>query len=103
MNAGHQVDIALTGGDALMTIAADRPDDVVLDILMPGIDGVEVLRRLRVADPTLPVIMLTGNADIEVARTTLDMGAFDYIPKPFNLSHLCRAVEAAVVSGTSAA
>lgn len=103
MGTGYQADVALTGGDALMLIEADRPDAVVLDILMPGMDGVDVLRRLRAADSTLPVVMLTGNGDVEVARMTLDLGAFDYIPKPFNLAHLCRIIGTAVVSGTSAA
>lgn len=102
VGAGYQADVALTGGDALMLIEADRPDAVVLDILMPGMDGVDVLRRLRAADPTLPVVMLTGNGDVEVARMTLGLGAFGYVPKPFNLAQLCRVVEAAVVSGTSA-
>jgi len=96
LNAGHQVDVALTGGDALMMIVADRPDVVLLDILMPGIDGVDVLRHVRASDPTIPVIMLTGNPDVELARATLAMGVFDYVPKPFDVAHLCRVVDAAI-------
>jgi len=101
VSAGHLVDVALTGGDAVMMIAADRPDVVLLDILMPGMDGLDVLRRVRAAHPTLPVVMLTGNADVELARTTVAMGAFAYVPKPFDMTHLCRVVDAAAVSGTT--
>ena len=58
----------------------------MLDIRMPGIDGVEVLRHLRRQDATLPVIMVTATEDVTLARETLNIGAFDYVAKPFVLA-----------------
>src|SRR5207247_298063 len=72
---GHTVDEAANGDEALATIRRDRPDLVLLDIRMPGIDGVEVLRRIRKLDGTLSVIMVTANEDVTLARETLELGA----------------------------
>src|SRR5207253_181530 len=82
-----------------------RPDLVLLDIRMPGIDGVEVLRRIRKLDGTLSVIMVTANEDVTLARETLKLGAFDYVAKPFDYEYLDRTVSAGLVqsSATSAA
>jgi two-component system, OmpR family, response regulator ResD len=98
---GYAVATAQHGGDAVMLAAVERPDVILLDILMPGVDGVEVLRRVRALDPTLPVIMVTGNADERTARDTLTIGAFDYVPKPFSLPQLLAVVEAALASSRS--
>src|SRR5205809_8131508 len=72
---------------------------------MPGIDGVEVLRRIRKLDGTLSVIMVTANEDVTLARETLELGAFDYVAKPFDYEYLDRTVSAGLVqsSATSAA
>jgi len=96
---GYAVDVAHNGGDALVLAAARRPDTVVLDITMPGPDGSEVLSRLRAVDPTIAVIMLTGNGDEDLARRLLRAGAFDYVRKPFELDVLDRVVTAAVAAG----
>ena len=72
------------------------PDVLLLDIAMPLIDGVAMLRRVRALYPELPVIMLTANADEEVAREALRRGAFEYVVKPFDFAYLARAVAAAV-------
>jgi DNA-binding response OmpR family regulator len=98
---GYAVATAQHGGDAVMLAVVERPDVILLDILMPGVDGVEVLRRVRALDPTLPVIMVTGNADERTARDTLTIGAFDYVPKPFALHQLRGVVEAALASSRS--
>ena len=95
--AGYTVDVALTGRDALTLIQRAPPDVVLLDIRMPDMDGVEVLRRIRAAHPTLPVIMITANDDIGLARATLKMGALDYVSKPFDYGYLAQAVAAACV------
>jgi len=83
---GYDVEVATSGEVALSAVRAKRPDLVILDIRMPGIDGVEVLRRLRRQDATLPVIMVTANEDVTLARETLNIGAFDYVAKPFVLA-----------------
>ena len=61
----------------------------------PGIDGVEVLRRIRRADPDVPVIMVTANEDVALAKEMLKLGAFDYVAKPFDFSYLDRGVSEA--------
>jgi DNA-binding response OmpR family regulator len=59
---------------------------------MPGLDGVEVLRRIRASDKSIAVIMVTANEDVELARETLKLGAFDYVAKPFDFGYLDQAV-----------
>lgn len=95
--SGYTVDIALTGRDALTLIERTPPDVVLLDIRMPDIDGVEVLRRIRASHPTIPVIMITASDDIGLARATLKMGALDYVCKPFDYGYLAQAVATACV------
>jgi DNA-binding response OmpR family regulator len=99
---GYAVDVAHNGADALVLAAARRPDAVLLDITMPGPDGGEVLARLRALDPTVAVVMLTGNGDLELARRLLRAGALDYVPKPFDLDTLERVVATAVAVGRRA-
>jgi DNA-binding response OmpR family regulator len=96
---GYEVDVAHNGADALRMAVARRPDAVLLDVTMPGPDGGEVLGRLRAVDPTVAVVMLTGNGDVELARKLLRAGAFDYVPKPFQLDVLERVVATAVALG----
>ena len=99
---GYAVDVAHDGLAALQLAAARRPDVVLLDITMPGPDGEAVLARLRAIDPTVAVVMLTGNDDEALARRLLRAGAFDYLPKPFQLEVLERVVAAAVAAGRRA-
>jgi CheY-like chemotaxis protein len=96
---GYEVDIAHDGGEALRRAAAVRPDVVLLDINMPGMTGDEALNRLHAIDPTVPIVMLTGNADEDVARDLLRRGAMDYVTKPFQLETLDRVVTTAVAVG----
>jgi DNA-binding response OmpR family regulator len=93
---GYQVAIARNGAEALAAVRRSRPDLVLLDVRMPGIDGVEVLRRIRALDAALPVIMVTANEDVALARETLKIGAFDYVAKPFDFAYLDRTVAAAL-------
>jgi DNA-binding response OmpR family regulator len=97
---GHAVESAANGTEAIETFRRARPDLVLLDIRMPGMDGVQVLERLRAIAPT-PVIMVTANEDVALARRTLQLGAFDYVSKPFDFVHLDRTVTAALVHGAS--
>ena len=96
---GYAVDVAHSGSEALQLAAARRPDTVLLDITMPGPDGAEVLSRLRAVDPTIAVVMLTGNGDEALARKLLREGAVDYVRKPFELDVLERVVATAVAVG----
>jgi two-component system, NtrC family, response regulator AtoC len=94
----HNVSVAVTAGDALAIVAMDRPDVILLDVNLPDASGTSTLDRLRQVRPDVPVIIVTGNADEELARATLKRGAFDYVMKPFNIDHLIRMVDAALAS-----
>lgn len=94
---GYQVETAASGPQALDAVRRHRPDLVLLDVRMPGLDGVEVLRRLRELDARLPVVMVTANEDVALARSMLGIGAFDYVAKPFDFHYLDRVVAAALV------
>jgi DNA-binding response OmpR family regulator len=99
-DARFEIMTAHQGADAVMIADFRRPDAVLLDILMPGMDGIKVLRAIRALDPSIPVVMLTANADEKIARDTFTMGAFDYVGKPFDFDVLDRVVTAAVAAGT---
>jgi DNA-binding response OmpR family regulator len=89
---GHRVLLAADGMTALERIAADRPDVVVLDVMMPVLDGWGVLERLAKVDHAPPVLVVsakTAPADIDKAR---ELGASDYLPKPFDADELARRV-----------
>jgi two-component system, OmpR family, response regulator MprA len=87
---GYDVELAGNGHEALHKLdeREREPDVVVLDVLMPGIDGLEVCRRLRRAGRRLPVLMLTARAEVADRVAGLDAGADDYIVKPFALEEL---------------
>jgi DNA-binding response OmpR family regulator len=85
---GFKVSLAADGEEALRAILDDRPDLAVLDIMMPGLDGLEVVRRLRSADEQLPVILLTARDAVPDRVTGLEAGADDYLVKPFAFSEL---------------
>jgi DNA-binding response OmpR family regulator len=81
---GCQVRLAATGEQAVASAAAEPPDLVVLDLMLPGIDGLEVLRRLRERDPAQPVVLLTALGDEADRVLGLERGADDYVAKPFS-------------------
>jgi len=95
-STGYHVEFALHGGDALTLIQHDPPDVVLLDIAMPGLDGVQVLQRILALEAAPPVIIVTGHEEGALSEQTRSLGAFDYITKPFDLSRLSRAVDAAL-------
>jgi DNA-binding NtrC family response regulator len=94
---GYEVVEAGSAREAITAIGQAPTDVILLDIRMPEVDGVEALRRIKAIAPTVPVVMITGNTDVDVASDTLHMGAFDYLRKPFDLDHLRSVVAAAVV------
>ncbi|MFG2813512.1 response regulator transcription factor [Streptomyces sp. NPDC048410] len=90
--AGHEVDRAADGPSALARAAGHRPDLVVLDLMLPGMDGLEVCARLRERGP-VPVIMLTARGDEDDRVLGLEVGADDYVTKPFSPRELVLRVE----------
>jgi two-component system response regulator MprA len=85
---GYEVDLAADGAAALDRLAAGPPDAVVLDVSMPGLDGLEVCRRMRQAGDRTPVLMLTARDAVDDRVAGLDAGADDYLVKPFALKEL---------------
>jgi two-component system response regulator PrrA len=84
----YDVDTALNGADALGAILRVRPDVVMLDINMPRMNGVEVLKDIKQIDDSIAVIMVTANEQVAMAAEALRNGAFGYVPKPFDLRYL---------------
>jgi len=82
-----------SGEEALLTLDQDRVDVVVLDVRMPGMDGIEALREIKKRHPLVEVIMLTGHANTEVAVQGMELGAFDYLMKPMDIDELLYKVE----------
>ena len=92
---GYGVELASDGEEALRRLALEpTPDAVVLDILMPGVDGLEVCRRLRSEGNCVPVLMLTARSEVDSRVAGLDAGADDYLPKPFALAELLARLRA---------
>jgi DNA-binding response OmpR family regulator len=91
--AGLAVALAADGPAALATFDAQRPDLVVLDLMLPGIDGLEVCRRMRSRDGDVPVVMLTALGEEADRVTGLELGADDYVTKPFSPRELVLRVQ----------
>ena len=91
---GYRVTVAASGPDALTAVAAERPDLVVLDRMLPGLDGIGVCRRLRATDRDLSVLMLTARDATADRVEGLDAGADDYLVKPFDYDELLARVRA---------
>jgi two-component system, OmpR family, response regulator MprA len=101
---GYEIELAGDGSEALYRVEANGdPDAVILDVLMPGLDGLEVCRRLRRSGSRLPVLMLTARAEVDDRVAGLDAGADDYVTKPFALEELLARLRALLrrTGGTS--
>ena len=85
---GYTVETATDGTGALAAVQRRRPALVLLDIEMPGMNGVETLQRIRAIDPAIPVIMVTGTESTRLAGDVIKGGAFSYLPKPVRLQYL---------------
>ena len=92
----YEVEAVRDGEEALRKIEESHYDVLVLDIMMPKVDGMEVLRRVKEAHPDIDVIMITGLSQIETAVRSMKLGAFDYLPKPFDPDELKLVVERAL-------
>ena len=89
---GYEVQIADTGLSALEVSAEFKPHIVLLDIRMPDMDGIQCLRMLLKQDSNIAVVMMSGFATENIARKSLELGAFDYINKPISLDHLFEVI-----------
>ncbi len=85
---GHSVTAVETGEEAVAQATDEMPDLVFLDITLPGIDGVEVLRRLKGIEPSVAVVMVTATDEVKTAVEAMRLGAYDYVSKPFDLDRL---------------
>jgi two-component system OmpR family response regulator len=92
--AGHDVDVRHTGSDGLFAATAGGYDSVVLDLMLPGLDGIAVCRALRRRGSTVPVLMLTARGAVPDRVAGLDAGADDYLPKPFSFDELLARLRA---------
>jgi two-component system OmpR family response regulator len=96
---GYAVDVASTGPDALWQAGEFSYDAVLLDLMLPGLDGVEVCRQLRTAGRWMPVLMLTARDAVDDRVRGLDVGADDYLTKPFSFAELSARLRALIRRG----
>lgn len=87
-NWGYAVSVAKDGDEALRRLRMDRYDIVITDLMMPGMDGLTLLGKIKELDREILVIIITGYATIETAVKAIELGAYDYIAKPFRLDEL---------------
>lgn len=93
---GYRVSIAGSGHQGLEMYQEQQPDLLLLDVMLPGFSGIELLRRIRSGDPDTPVLLLTAKSSVEDKVSGLDLGANDYITKPFQIEELLARVRAAL-------
>ena len=92
---GHVVRVAYNAEEGLESLAEQEPDVVVLDIRMPGMDGIAALRKIRARHPLVEVVLLTGHGSVETAVEGLKLGAYDYLQKPTKYEELLETLKAA--------
>jgi DNA-binding NtrC family response regulator len=93
---GHQVNTAASGEEAAESARSQEPEIVLLDLRLPGMDGLETLKALRSRHPSLEVIMLTGHGSIDSAIECVREGAFDYVTKPCPLDEIAMRIQRAI-------
>ena len=96
---GYGVLGALTSDEGLKLVILFRPELVLLDLALPGTNGIELLKRIRSTNPATRVIIVTGNIDPALAREALELGALAYIDKPFDFAYLKRVIAVALREG----
>ncbi|EKO38183.1 MAG: response regulator (CheY-like receiver, AAA-type ATPase and DNA-binding domain containing protein) [Solidesulfovibrio magneticus str. Maddingley MBC34] len=97
---GLTVRCVYSGEEALKEIGADKPDVVVMDVMMPGLKGLDILRHIKATNPEIQVILLTGQAGTRDGMEGMKLGAFDYLLKPLELDALLgKIAEAAAIGG----
>jgi two-component system OmpR family response regulator len=98
---GHAVDLARTGGDAVWMAQAVEYDAIVLDLMLPELDGIDACRRIRESGVWAPVLMLTARDGVADRVAGLDAGADDYLPKPFSFAELLARLRALARRGAA--
>ncbi len=93
LDGKYDLKFALNGLEALDMLKTLAPSAMLLDIKMPKMHGMEILKQVKKLRPTLPVIIVTGYQSVEMAQEALKLGAADYIPKPFESKQILKAVE----------
>jgi DNA-binding response OmpR family regulator len=96
---GFDSSVAFTGEEALQIVYDQVPDVMILDLKMPGVDGMEVLKRVKKAYPNVQIIILTGHGSEKNKKEALAQGAFDYLQKPVHIDELVRHILEAHKSG----
>jgi len=97
---GYRVSTADSGEEAIDIVEKGDIDLIILDVLMPEIDGLEAYRRIKKMDASLPVIMITGHASMDKAMEAIKLGAVDYIAKPFRSEHVTNVIKLALSDRT---
>jgi DNA-binding NtrC family response regulator len=92
LGQGYAVDVVGSASRALATVVQQVPDAIVLDVRMPGVDGLSLLKSLREIGVKMPIFVITGYDSSEMALEALELGATGYLPKPFDLVHLHRLI-----------
>jgi DNA-binding NtrC family response regulator len=92
-DCGYETFMATTGAEAIALVKAARPHLMLLDIRMPEMSGIEILRDVRTIDKEIGAIMITGYQDVEIAQEALKIGASDFVTKPIDLNYLGTSVE----------
>ncbi|MBE1555261.1 response regulator transcription factor [Sporosarcina limicola] len=93
---GYETGVAHTGSDGLISYREQAWDLVLLDLMLPGVSGLDVLRRIRATEVETPVILLTAKSDVEDKVAGLDLGANDYVTKPFEIEELLARIRSAL-------
>ncbi len=99
---GYDVSTACSGEEALESIERKKFNIVICDLKMPGMDGLELLKKIKASDKKVHVIVITGFATLETVIKTIEAGAFDYITKPFRIEELRRIMKKAGPRGVMA-
>jgi len=89
---GYETVIALSGEEAIRKVNEERPHLILLDIRMPGMDGIETLKKIREIDKKVGIVMITAVKDDDVGRKCAELGAYDYITKPLDFEYLERVL-----------
>jgi two-component system, response regulator, stage 0 sporulation protein F len=98
---GYETFQAANGVQALGIIENDRPDLVLLDMKIPGMDGIEILKRLKAIDSTIEVIMMTAYGELDMIQEAKDLGAINHFAKPFDIDEIRQAVRKVLPMTTS--
>jgi DNA-binding NtrC family response regulator len=90
---GWDISAAYSGSEALEAVTASKPDIILLDIMMPEMNGIEVLKKIRKIDSDARIIMITAFGDVESYLDSMELGAYEYINKPFETDELLEMID----------